>query len=68
MFTNAILPETFMGVQMLLFDNSVNNLFSVEFPIKLLYQVIDFHFFHLPFKTICWKYMINILLHDCISG
>ena len=43
---------------------------SVEFTNKPPYVVIDFrifHFFYLPRKTICWRYMVIRLIHYCVS-
>ena len=60
-----MLPLIFMGVEMLLFDNSVLKMYllntQLNFHIKSVNSFSDAHLLH---KTICRKYMTQRLIHD----
>ena len=59
-----MLPLIFMGVEMLLFDNSVLKMYLLNTQLTL--HINSFHLVYLNLlqKTICQKYMIKRLIYD----
>ena len=57
-----MLPFIFLGVEMLLFDNSVLKMYLMN--TQLNSHIKSFFFFYLPHKAICRKYMIKRLIQD----